>query len=72
MKNIEHVKGGLLKGSYEWILRHPSFVQLQNDIGKQLLWIKGCPGHGQTMLLIGIIEELEHSAPKAKLAYFFC
>lgn len=72
MKNIEHVKGGLLKGSYEWILHHPNFLQLQNDSGKQLLWIKGDPGHGKTMLLIGIIEELEHSAPEANLAYFFC
>ncbi|CAI7650785.1 unnamed protein product [Penicillium pancosmium] len=72
MKNIEHAKGGLLKGSYEWILQHQNFLQLQNDTEKQLLWIKGDPGHGKTMLLIGIIEELEHSAPEATLAYFFC
>lgn len=72
MKNIEHAKGGLLKGSYEWILHHPSFLQLQNDSRKQLLWVKGDPGHGKTMLLMGIIEELKHSAPETKLACFFC
>ena len=38
-----------------------------------LLWIKGEPGKGKTMLLCGILEELKASmAPTAQLTYFFC
>jgi hypothetical protein len=37
------------------------------------LWIKGDPGKGKTMLLCGIINELNNSvAQTALLAYFFC
>ena len=41
----------------------------------RLLWIKGDAGKGKTMLLIGIIQELErlNSNPHSpKLSYFFC
>lgn len=72
MRDIEQGKGGLLKDSYEWIIHHPSSRQFQTDDQKRLLWIRGEPGHGKTMLLMGIIKELEHSSPEAGLAYFFC
>lgn len=50
--------GGLLKDSYRWILSHDDFKQWQNDPESRLLWIKGDPGKGKTMLLCGIINEL--------------
>jgi hypothetical protein len=38
-----------------------------------LLWIKGDPGKGKTMLLCGIIDELIDSVPDATaVAFFFC
>ncbi|KAM3066469.1 Vegetative incompatibility protein HET-E-1 [Clarireedia jacksonii] len=38
-----------------------------------LLWIKGDPGKGKTMLLCGIINELKRSKAKSVLlSYFFC
>jgi hypothetical protein len=38
-----------------------------------LLWIKGDPGKGKTMLLCGIVNELEKSRTKKDLlSYFFC
>ena len=38
-----------------------------------MLWIKGDPGKGKTMLLCGIINELEKSLSKIGiLSYFFC
>ena len=70
---IEHTKGGLLKDSYSWILRNPEFRQWADSHRSQLLWVKGDPGKGKTMLLCGIIDELEKTIPSTSLiAYFLC
>lgn len=61
-----------MASSYKWILRHPDFLQLQNDPNRRLLSIRGSPDHGKTMLLIGIIKHLELSLPRTNLTYFFC
>jgi hypothetical protein len=60
-ERISATKGGLLKDSYKWILNHPDFQQWQSNGQSRLLWIKGGAGKGKTMLLIGIINELEKS-----------
>jgi hypothetical protein len=70
-RRIEETKGGLLEGSYRWVLKHPNFQQWQTDPRSRLLWIKGDPGKGKTMLLCGIINELERSTPSL-LSFFFC
>ncbi|KAG4432782.1 hypothetical protein IFR05_011734 [Cadophora sp. M221] len=70
---IEDTKGGLLEGSYRWALETSDFQQWQNNPQTWLLWIKGDPGKGKTMLLCGIINELKKSLPKSTLlSYFFC
>jgi hypothetical protein len=56
-KRIEETKGGLLEDSYHWILKHSDFQQWRNGQQSQLLWIKGDPGKGKTMLLCGIVNE---------------
>ncbi|SCO80868.1 related to vegetatible incompatibility protein HET-E-1 [Fusarium oxysporum] len=68
---IEETKGGLLKDAYRWILQNDKFQEWYNASQSQLLWIKGDPGKGKTMLLCGLINELEkeHSS---FLSYFFC
>ncbi|KAL6691017.1 hypothetical protein J3F84DRAFT_398037 [Trichoderma pleuroticola] len=75
---IEATKGGLIEDSYRWILEHSDFRQWCDDERSRLLWIKGYPGKGKTMLLCGIVNEL---APHTKLkdekanvllSYFFC
>jgi hypothetical protein len=73
-KRIEETKGGLLADVYRWVLDNTSFQQWQRDLHSPLLWVKGDPGKGKTMLLCGIIDELRsRSLPKtALLAYFFC
>ncbi|KAM6513563.1 hypothetical protein FALCPG4_015956 [Fusarium falciforme] len=68
---IEDTKGGLLKDSYKWVLEHKNFRQWQEDRKSRLLWIKGDPGKGKTMLLCGIIDELKQQ-PDNSLSYFFC
>lgn len=74
-QRISDTKGGLLKDSYKWILSHPDFQQLQNNKQTRLLWIKGGAGKGKTMLLIGIIDELEKSTSRSHStfpSFFFC
>jgi hypothetical protein len=75
---IEQTKGGLLRDSYCWVLDNAEFWRWRDDEQRRLLWIKGDPGKGKTMLLCGIINELSTSTkltdPKAStlLSYFFC
>jgi hypothetical protein len=72
-KRIEDTKGGLLEDSYRWILENSDFRRWRDDQQSRLLWIKGDPGKGKTMLLCGIINELEKSMSKTGiLSYFFC
>jgi hypothetical protein len=72
-KRIEDTKGGLLEGLYDWILENSDFRQWRNDQQSRLLWINGDPGKGKTMLLCGVINELERSKAKSVLlSYFFC
>ncbi|RSL81247.1 hypothetical protein CEP52_017244 [Fusarium oligoseptatum] len=68
---IEATKGGLLRDSYRWILDHDDFQQWRDNPQSQLLWIKGDPGKGKTMLLCGIIDELKKERGN-RLSYFFC
>ncbi|KAI6756139.1 hypothetical protein HG530_011875 [Fusarium avenaceum] len=76
---IQGTNGGLLKESYMWILETPEFLAWRNeDHESRLLWIKGDPGKGKTMLLCGIIDELlpstrlENPESQISLSYFFC
>ena len=70
---IEDTKSGLLEDSYCWIVKNSEFRQWRNDQQSRLLWIKGDPGKGKTMLLCGIINEIKKSIPKSDLlSYFFC
>ncbi|KAL2884662.1 Vegetative incompatibility protein HET-E-1 [Ceratocystis lukuohia] len=70
-KTIEEKKGGLLDDCYKWILGHTDFQRFRADSECRILWIKGDPGKGKTMLLCGIVNELE-SDPSVQLSYFFC
>ncbi|KAI9786212.1 MAG: hypothetical protein M1839_007622 [Geoglossum umbratile] len=70
---IEQTKGGLLQDSYGWILENADFQQWRDDHQSRLLWIKGDPGKGKTMLLCGIVDELKKlTTETGLLSYFFC
>lgn len=72
-KRIEEGKDGLLKGSYQWVLDHPDFRRWRDKPDCSLLWVKGDPGKGKTMLLSGIIDELSaHQDQSRLLAFFYC
>ncbi|KAK4245698.1 vegetative incompatibility protein HET-E-1 [Corynascus novoguineensis] len=69
---IEQTKGGLLADSYRWVLNNAEFRRWRDDEGSRLLWIKGDPGKGKTMLLCGIINELKLASDSSLLPFFFC
>ncbi|KAH8900609.1 hypothetical protein GQ53DRAFT_863078 [Thozetella sp. PMI_491] len=77
-KRIEETKGGLLADAYRWVLDNEAFKQWRYSGDGQLLWVKGDPGKGKTMLLCGIINDLSASTNSADpktgtvLSYFFC
>jgi hypothetical protein len=71
-KRIEETKGGLLADSYRWVLDNTTFQQWQQDTHNRLLWIKGDPGKGKTMLVCGIINELQKATNNATVSHFFC
>ncbi|KAF4822303.1 Vegetative incompatibility protein HET-E-1 [Colletotrichum tropicale] len=68
---IQRTGGGLLKDSYEWILTHEDFRRFRSDQENRLLWIRGDPGKGKTMLICGIIDELKTELSRP-LSYAFC
>ena len=74
MTRIEGTKGGLLKDSYVWILSHRDFIEWRDGDKTRLLWIKGDPGKGKTMLLIGVVRELQQlkSTHSGLVSCFFC
>ncbi|KAF2200073.1 heterokaryon incompatibility protein [Delitschia confertaspora ATCC 74209] len=72
-KRIENTKGDLLVDSCCWIFDNAEFRQWRDDEQSRLLWIKGDPGKGKTMLLCGIVNDLQKSKTDMNLlAYFFC
>ncbi|EQB50683.1 hypothetical protein CGLO_09865 [Colletotrichum gloeosporioides Cg-14] len=72
-RRIERTKGGLLKDSCQWILDHDDFCRWRDNDESRLLWVKGDPGKGKTMLLCGIIDELDKLPTDSNiLSYFLC
>ncbi|KLP17118.1 vegetatible incompatibility protein HET-E-1 [Fusarium fujikuroi] len=76
---IEQTNGGLLKDSYVWILESPEFITWRDERKTgRLLWIRGDPGKGKTMLLCGLVNELQPltrldgSDNNKTISYFFC
>ncbi|KAL4766966.1 hypothetical protein BDW60DRAFT_170629 [Aspergillus nidulans var. acristatus] len=74
-RRIEATKGGLLDDSFRWVLGNAEFQKWRSSNQSQLLWIKGDPGKGKTMLMIGISNELlqqRQSKSSQSIAYFLC
>ena len=55
---IEQGKDRLLRDCYAWILDDPSFQRWKSQGNSRLLWIKGDPGKGKTMMMLGFIADL--------------
>jgi len=82
MRRIADTKGGLFHGASSWILGHEGFRRWHDTDDARLLWVKGDPGKGKTMLLITAVEALEQEVERpptatedtenTALSYFFC
>jgi hypothetical protein len=59
---IEKGKDTLLSDCYAWILRNPNFQRWRMSDESKLLWIKGDPGKGKTMTMIGLVNELSSNS----------
>jgi hypothetical protein len=67
MDRIEMGKDKLLKQCYSWILENVDFQRWRDSKQSSLLWIKGDPGKGKTMMMIALAEELlSKSNPKSR------
>ena len=75
-KRTELSKDKLLKDSYAWILNNQAFMDWQANHNTRLLWIKGDPGKGKTMMMIGLVDQLSsqlQANPGSHImSYFFC
>lgn len=71
-KRIEETEGGLLDEAYAWILQSTEFLAWKDNPDYRLLWINGDAGKGKTMMLCGVINELEATQDSATVSYFFC
>ncbi|KAG4272783.1 hypothetical protein FPRO04_10298 [Fusarium proliferatum] len=69
-KRIQSQKGDPLRESYEWILKSDAYQTFMDDASSRVLWVNGPPGKGKTMLLCGIIDELQKSL--RSISFFLC
>lgn len=72
LTRIEQIKGSLFKDPYCWILKNANFQRWHygDDQQGRLLWIKGDPGKGKTILLCSIVDELKSTIGDGVLFYF--
>lgn len=54
-KRIIEAKGDLQWGFLSWIFQNSQFREWRDNESSRLLWIKGDPGKGKTMLICGIL-----------------
>ncbi|KAJ5152823.1 Galactose oxidase/kelch beta-propeller [Penicillium canariense] len=65
----------VLKGTCQWVVQHPDFVQWQNDSKNTLLWLHGMQGSGKSCLTSMVIDESMKGSglnEMHSLAYFYC
>ncbi|KAF4463688.1 NWD1 [Fusarium albosuccineum] len=69
---IEKTKGGLLEDLYCWVLENRDFKRWRTgEQDARLLWINAEPGKGKTMLMCGIMGQLEKEKSHL-VSYFLC
>lgn len=72
IKTTKGGQGGLRKDCYKWILDNPTYLGWREGDETRPLWIMGGPGKGKTMMMIGLVSELEACPESGIISYFFC
>lgn len=67
--NLEDAKRGIVRGTCDWILTKREFREWVEEDARRLLWIRGEPYTGKTMLSIFVTRALEEDG---RVLYFFC
>ena len=67
----------IVKGTGQWLLRHPELLEWQRSSSSEISWLHGGPGAGKSKLTSIMIESfLEQQKPAGgsspPLAYFYC
>ncbi|KAH9209912.1 hypothetical protein DL95DRAFT_476193, partial [Leptodontidium sp. 2 PMI_412] len=73
--HIKDDKGDFLEECFAWILHDAQLRDWLGNKDTRLLWIKGDPGKGKTMLMIGLVKELRdrlRTHESRALSFFFC
>ncbi|KAJ5979902.1 hypothetical protein N7481_007200 [Penicillium waksmanii] len=66
------LQAAVINGNVTAQFHNKAFQQWQDNPSSRLLWIRGDPGKGKTMLLCGIIDELAQSlGDTANIIFFF-
>lgn len=74
-RRILTAKDKLVPDSFSWILGNETFRSWRYGDTTHLLWIKGGPGKGKTMMMAGLVDVLSeprNSEDIVALSYFFC
>ena len=78
IEDLQH-EDKLLPDTCKWVLNSDEYQEFNDwnrDNMKKLLWVRGDPGKGKTMLLISIVKELTAHQKTCfddiALSYFFC
>ncbi|KAG6013191.1 hypothetical protein E4U54_006993 [Claviceps lovelessii] len=78
LDRLERKKDKLMDMASSWVMGTNEFNSFsdwqKHDLGRRMLWIKGGPGTGKTMLLIGIVREIstQSAAFVPSVSYYFC
>jgi ankyrin repeat protein len=60
-----------VKGTCQWVLSHPQYLQWYTKTHDDLLWISADPGCGKSVLAKSLIENEIHNTDQHTVCYFF-
>jgi Cdc6-like AAA superfamily ATPase len=60
------------EGTCTWLLNDKRYKKWNDVDGQAILWIRGDPGCGKSVLSSFLTEEVIHGSNQLSLAYFFC
>ncbi|TWU78366.1 hypothetical protein ED733_008669 [Metarhizium rileyi] len=77
LERLERKTDRLIDIASSWVMgtkEYTSFSSWHGSVSRRMLWMKGGPGTGKTMLLIGIIREIstQSAAFAPSVTYYFC
>jgi hypothetical protein len=60
-----------VRGTGTWLTSSETYQEWLNGSEHGLLWLKGIPGSGKSVLAASIVDELSHTHPGIPVLYFF-